>query len=385
MKTKITVLSISVLLIMSGASVAPALGSISETFVQANPLLIKMILTISSFLIIPSSIISGKMASFIKKRTILIIGLCTYIIGGVGGGFADDIYTLLALRALLGIGVGLILPLSTGLLVDFFEGEEQRKMMGYSTAINNLGAVIAIALSGILASINWRFAFGVYGIALIPLVLVVLFLPEAQKKHCSKEVSTKMNKEVYKLMFFIAVINIVFYSVPTNIAILMKSKGIATTSISGFVIATLNLTSFLVGMNYNKISNYFKKYTAAVSLGSMLLGFVVLSISSNLIQMVISLVFVGLGLGVILPYIFIATSRSVSYENSTYAMALVNSSMYMGQFLSPLFVAYIAGVFSFNSVEFPFQLSGILMLVALVITINNLFRTKTKLCTENAE
>ncbi|MCY6484622.1 MFS transporter [Clostridium aestuarii] len=368
MRKKIAILSISILLIMSGAAISPALGSISETFNDVNELLIKMILTLSSMLIIPASIISGKLAMKVKKRSLLITGMCIYLIGGVGGGFATNIYILLMFRALLGIGVGLILPLSTGLIVDFFNGEERKKMMGYSTAVNNLGAVIAIVLSGMLSSINWHFAFGVYLIGFVSLFLVIFLLPEPENKVSVQKSHSPLNKEVYKLMLSIAVVNIVFYSVPTNIAILIKTQQLGSTSISGFVIATLNLTSFIAGMFFNKISAFFKKYTSIFALLMMFVGYAILSLSKSLIQMEIALFFIGLGLGIILPLIFIATGKSVPLKDSTFAMALVNSSMYLGQFLSPILVSSAASYLGSTSIKFPFQFSAALMLISLLVT-----------------
>ena len=84
MKKKIAILSISLLLIMSGAAIAPALGNISDTFSGSSGLLIKMILTISSLMIVPSSIISGKLVEKVKKKSLLIAGISIYLVGGLG-------------------------------------------------------------------------------------------------------------------------------------------------------------------------------------------------------------------------------------------------------------------------------------------------------------
>ncbi|WFD09546.1 MFS transporter [Tepidibacter hydrothermalis] len=366
---KISVLSISVLLIMSGASISPALGSISENFNPVNPLLIKMILTLPCILIMPASIISGNLSEKIKKRTLLITGLLVYLIGGVGGGFASNIYVLLAFRSLLGIGVGLILPLSTGLIVDFFEDEERKKMMGYSTAINNLGAVIAIILSGILGSVSWRFAFGVYFIALIPLLLVIFKLPEPKKRVSAEKSPLSLNKKVYKMMLLMAVVNIVFYSVPTNIAMLIKTQNLGSSSISGLVIASLNLTSFISGLFLTKFTNIFKKNATLYSLLMMLIGYIILSISNSLIQIELALILIGLGLGIVLTLIFIETSKSVSAKDSTFALALVNSCMYLGQFLSPLLINFIGNLLEITSIQFAFKFSTILLVISILVKI----------------
>ncbi|MBR2232207.1 MAG: hypothetical protein IJ891_07565 [Prevotella sp.] len=62
-----------------------------------------------------------------------------YVAAGAGCFFVDDIYVLLVMRALLGISVGLIMPLSTGLLAYYFPPEEQAWLMGLSAAMNQMG------------------------------------------------------------------------------------------------------------------------------------------------------------------------------------------------------------------------------------------------------
>ena len=71
----------------------------------------------------------------------------------------DDICVLLFLRAILGISVGLIMPLSTGLLAFYFPPEEQARLMGLSAAMNQMGGVVATLLAGLLATIEWNYAF----------------------------------------------------------------------------------------------------------------------------------------------------------------------------------------------------------------------------------
>lgn len=377
---KIAILSISLLLIMSGAAIAPALGNISDTFGDSTELLIKMVLTISSLMIIPSSIISGKLVGKVNKRSLLITGISIYIIGGIGGGFTTSIYTLLMFRALLGVGVGLILPLSTGLIVDFFEGDERNKMMGYAMAVNNLGAVIAIILAGLLSTISWRLSFGVYAIALFTLFLVIFNLPEQEKNKTPKhQEKSSLNKEIYTLMLLIIIVNVVFYSVPTNISILIRTLKLGDAGITGVIISTLNLTAFIIGIFYHSISKALKKCTLIFSLTIMFVGFLLLTMSSSILQIILALFFIGIGLGVVLPLIFTSTGKCVSRKDSTFAMALISSSMYFGQFLSPVLISGATSYLGNNSIKFPFIFSTILIGITILITGFKLQRKKIHL------
>ncbi len=96
---------------------------------------------------------------------------------GMGGGIAASINQLLFFRGMMGIGVGFIIPLSTGLIADFYSGSDRTVMMGYSTAVNNLGGIIA-SIFQISATVNWRLSFTVYAMALLVLLLTLKFLRE---------------------------------------------------------------------------------------------------------------------------------------------------------------------------------------------------------------
>ena len=153
-KLKVTILSLSVVTVMAGAAVGPALGVIAEYFSGASQLLIKLIITLPSLFIILTSFLFSTIANRASSKAIAIIGLLLYVAGGCGAGLADNVYVILMFRAILGIGVGLIMPLSTGLLGYFFDRSEQSKLMGYSVAMNNLGGIIASILAGYLVSLN---------------------------------------------------------------------------------------------------------------------------------------------------------------------------------------------------------------------------------------
>ena len=100
-----------------------------------------------------------------------------YTAGGCCAGLFDSIGLVLLMRALVGVGVGMIMPLSTGLLTYYFPPEKREGLLGLASAANQLGGVIATLLAGLLAGISWRLSFMVYLMGLISIVLCLIFLP----------------------------------------------------------------------------------------------------------------------------------------------------------------------------------------------------------------
>lgn len=221
---KASILSISLLTVMASAAISPALAKIHQAFRGTDPTMIKLVLTLPSLLIIPFSLLSGWLAARMKKKSVLLLGLCVYFLGGVAGGFARTIQELLVIRALFGIGAGLIIPLSTSLIADFFEGEERAKMMGYSGSVSHFGGVIFLLVSGWLACLSWRYAFGVYGLSLLIVLMVFFWVPEPASKRAAGPLKTALPAGVYLCALLGALMMVAFYAAPTNLAMFIENE-----------------------------------------------------------------------------------------------------------------------------------------------------------------
>lgn len=170
---KPTIISIAMATVMAGAAISPALGLIAQHFSEADPVLIKLILTAPSLTVIPFSFISSYLTRKIPKRSIVLIGITIYVLAGAGAQFADNIWLLLILRFVLGAGIGLVMPLSFTLISDHFHGEERARMMGYNTAFSNIGGIVTMLVAGFLASFSWRMPFNVYLLGVVILSLSI--------------------------------------------------------------------------------------------------------------------------------------------------------------------------------------------------------------------
>ena len=221
---KSSILSISLLTVMASAAISPALAKIFQAFPGVDPTLIKLVLTLPSLLIIPFSLLCGWLVKWVPKKYILLIGLVIYFAAGVGGAFAHTITQLLIIRGIFGMGVGLIIPLSTSLIADFYEGAERTKVMGYSGSVSHLGGVIFLLVSGWLACVSWRLAFAVYGLSLLIFLMVLFWLPEPQVKKSAGLVKSKLPFGIYICAVWGALMMIAFYAAPTNLAMFIENE-----------------------------------------------------------------------------------------------------------------------------------------------------------------
>ncbi|QMV13889.1 MFS transporter [Vibrio spartinae] len=366
-KLKLTILSLSLVTVMSGAAVAPALGEIAQYFHNTDTLLIQLVITLPALFIILTSLLFSLIANKFSSKTIAVTGLLLYIIGGNAAGLANTIYEVLAFRAVLGIGVGLIMPLSTGLIAFYFDKKEQSKLMGYSSAMNNLGGIIATVLSGYLVALNWRYSFFIYLVGIVVLILVIIFLPKTEIRKSSTTIDIDEIKKISPYVICMFITMIIFYTVPSNFAIVMSNEQLVPTSFIGLLMAVQTIVSFVVGMTLSILLKRFHRYSKFLGSGVLTIGLYCLSMTSNILLVISGLAAIGIGLGIMVPILNSQISLHVKKENMTSAMAIMSAMLYLGQFLSPIITDDLQSIFNLNGMQVPFYIA---MIMALVLTIS---------------
>jgi MFS family permease len=366
-KLKAIILSLSLVTVMSGAAVAPALGAIADYFSNADPLLIKLIITLPSLFIIITSLLFSLISSRLASKTIAVIGLILYIIGGCGAGFINSIYLLLIFRSILGIGVGLIAPLSTGLIAYFFDKNEQSKLMGYSSAMNNLGGIIATALSGYLVSLNWRYSFAIYLLGLFVMIMVIGILPKAEMSKTKNSIDLKSIRKIAPYVFAMFITMVIFYTVPSNFSIIVTKENLVPTSFIGLLMSVQNISAFITGLALSIIVKKVGRYTKYSASGMLALGFFSLSFTGNIVPVILGLVALGVGLGTLAPILNAQISLHVDKGKMTSSMAIMSAMLYLGQFLSPIIIDGIQSLLHLQGLQTPYYLA-MLLSIALLIT-----------------
>ena len=336
-----TILSISLLTVMAGAAIAPALGVISAHFAGSNPLLIQLIVSLPALFIILTNLAFPWLCGLMKTRTLALIGLGLYVISGVGAFFVNDIGLLLCFRALMGMSVGMIMPLSTGLLAFYFPPEEQAGLMGLSAAMNQLGGVVATFLAGMLAGISWNYAFLVYLLGLIAVVLVALFLPN-ERLSGRGGVSLSLLKRFHPSVAGMFLVMVLFFIYPTNFALTasgtLSDMGVTLTMVG------LDIVAFLVGLAFGTMMKRFAaqmKYVAPLGFAA---GYLCLAAGNGIVWLLLGSSFIGIANGIGVPYLNTIGSVKAGKEAATTVMPLLSAALYLGQFISPLIVSPAASL-----------------------------------------
>ena len=368
-KVTATILSMSLLTVMAGAAIAPALGIIKAHFSSAPAMLVQFIVSMPALLIIVTNLFFLPLSRILRTRTIATTGLLLYIVAGAGCFFVDDIYVLLLLRAILGISVGLIMPLSTGLLAFYFPPEEQARLMGLSAAMNQMGGVVATLLAGLLATIEWNYAFLVYLLGLIALVMVWLWLPDEQLGSANKRGVPFQPRQLLKFhpsVVGMLLLMMIFFIFPTNFSVVANQQLGLRTELITIIMVGLDVVAFFVGMVFGGVMNRFRqsvKYFAPVF---FLMGYAAY-LTPSVAMLVLGSVFVGIANGVGVPYLNTIASIKGGKNSATTVMPLLSAALYLGQFVSPIVVTPASRIlFGQADLTGPYKVGIVLCLIFLV-------------------
>ncbi len=345
----VSILSLSLLTVMAGAAVAPALGVIQAYFADTNQLFVQMIVSIPAIFIVITNFFFPKLCKRFGAKTLVMIGLIFYVFGGCLAGAFSNIFLVLITRAFVGIGVGIIMPLSTGLLAYYFEPGEQEQLMGYSSAMNQMGGVIATLLSGLLAGISWRASFLVYLMGLLSMVLCLIFLPNDQigggDGHEGDKNTWDVLKENYRYVGAMFLLMITFFVYPTNFAIETAKEGLIPQQYIAVIMAGMDFVAFFGGMMFVKVKSAFGRNTRFVAPALFLAGYVLLALVGGWVGVLAGSVCIGFANGAGIPYIISEASMRAGRAAAVTVMPLISAALYLAQFVCPFFVSAAAALF----------------------------------------
>ena len=369
-----TILSMSLLTVMAGAAIAPALGIIKAHFSQADALLVQLIVSMPALLIIITNLFFLSISRWLRTRAIATTGLLLYVAAGAGCFFVDDIYVLLVMRALLGISVGLIMPLSTGLLAYYFPPEEQARLMGLSAAMNQMGGVVATLLAGLLATIQWNYAFLVYLMGLIAVVMVWLWLPDEKLGSSNKRGIPFEPRQLLKFhpsVIGMLLLMMIFFVFPTNFAVIASQQTALSSEAITMIMVGLDVVAFFVGLVFGGLMHTFRrgvKYFAPLFflLGYLLLACPECSTVYCQLSIILGSAFIGIANGVGVPYLNTIASIKGGKNSATTVMPLLSAALYLGQFVSPLVVIPLSHSLFGADLTAPYKVAILLCLVFLV-------------------
>lgn len=117
--------------------------------------------------------IVGKLSDLYGRRPFYLAGLAIFITGSILSGTAQSFWWLVAARAVQGLGMGIIMPLSQTIVGDIIPPRQRGKYQGYMGVVFGVTSVAGPLVGGVITdALGWRWLFFVA----VPVGLVALFV-----------------------------------------------------------------------------------------------------------------------------------------------------------------------------------------------------------------
>lgn len=381
----IAILAISLTVNLPGLAISPVLGKLKEVF-HSTALEVQLLNVLPNLVTIPFILCAGKICTPKNQLTVLTIGLLIFTATGVAYFFAKSMIILIVLSCILGVGIGLVIPLAASLISQNFSGKPRGMMLGVKSGLSNLSLIVATLFVGWVASKNWHYAFIAYFIPLIPLVMVPFIrnkfinqqrvIPILQK---SNETSTSENfhfkgKTAKDMMWFALIIYFVVtygalvfsYYLPFT----MDSYGMSTGKV-GVATSMFYLAATLAGFGLSKILKATGIWTFQLAMIVITLALFGVGFIHTYASYIIGVFLLGLGYGVIQPILYDKTSYFAPNDaKSTEYFALLLTSTYIALSTIPFIVEFFGTFIKGNTdPSFPFVLNGVIMTILSIVVV----------------
>ena len=254
--TKLALLMASMMVLMGSAAVSPALHGI-EVELGTSKFLASMVISLPSLVVAVFGFPMGYLADRVGLAKVLIASLVLFIVAGVSGYFCSDIYTLLATRVFLGVGIAGISTAATGLMGIYYDGDERRRVMAVQSAFMGFGGVVLEIIGGLMADVSWNVPFLVYLIA-VPILIAGLIAvrdvilptgngaaPAQRFAEGSKAHMAVLYASIFMLMFLM-------FIVTANVSDILTSMDVSMT-VCGFILALMGLTQVFTSLAYSRV------------------------------------------------------------------------------------------------------------------------------------
>lgn len=380
----LTLLLLAMLSSMSNVAIITAVPSLKLYFgeVENIEFLSRLMITLPSLSIAILSPFLGHLIHKYGKKKSVILGILIFSFAGSSGLYLNSIELLLVSRALFGIAVASIMIVSTSLVGDYFSSEKRAKYMSLQNAFASFGGIILVTGGGALSDISWRYTFGIYlfGILLIPLVITQI--KEIKREEHTQEVIEKTSNNIFYIYLLVFLYMSVFFVMPTQVPFMIINKYGASGQFAGFVISTFLVSNALGGFLFAKLKKYFAHKTIfLLGLGIFGIGFIGYGLINNINYFFISAHVAGLGAGIMMTNITTWFLKFTTLKNRIKSSGYFTSSLFLGQFASPIIFFNIANKMGVQEFLFTlgFILISIMFLLSFIITIRNKFKNNLEI------
>lgn len=251
----------------------------------------------------------GTIADLYGRRWTLIFGLLLFGVAGSAAGLAPSFEWVLAARALQGVGMSALSPLTIVLISDLMPPERELGGQGMKVVFDRIGMILLPIIGGGIALISWRLSLSLFALTIPLAVAAYLWMPETRDPGSSTDLRSYLRMTAAavrrpRLHLAFATGFLRFYldtGLYTYLPILLVLRYGASPVTIGWLVAASALGSIVTAMNVGRLRLFRAERMLALAFAASALA-IGLAAADVPLWLLFGATFVfGLGNGIISP------------------------------------------------------------------------------------
>lgn len=291
------------------------------------------------------AMIGGPLVALLSRRIgirgLLLVSLVGYALSGSVGLFVDGRYALFASRIVQGMmSAGIAISAST-LIGERFTGSARPQFLGFQRAFLAATGFCALLASGQIAeSFGWRAPFAMFLLAL-PVTLLVLAagrdLDVAPPPETARQPLAAVLLPLWPTYLMLLGIFTASYTIYLNLPFVLAAENIKSPAMQAQILAAGTACHFAGGLVYGRIFKALGSHWVLVfTLGCLALTNLLVYVAPNPLWMVAACGVAGFAGGAMMVFATNLLLTRATPAARPQAMALMLSSLYLGQFINPM-------------------------------------------------
>jgi|GEM_PF-605591 len=357
----------------TGQVVSPIMADIVKAFPDTSATTVSYIISLPSLAGCICAFICGKLSVTVSLKKLSVFGLSAYVIGGFGCGLIENIYWILLCRFVLGVGAGFCIPLTQGLIAEYYDGPKRASMMGYAQAIGCIGAAVFSFAAGYIALINWRSVFLLYLFPIIVLILIAKMLPDTKQNIQVTDTVRKIEwtpgekRDIDFGVYIFSATGFVglalYLGFLINISSAIRSGNMGDSSHTGIALAIMSVCTGVSALLFGMVFKAVKVQT--LTMVNILFGLtsILIAKASTIHMIYIATAIWGIGTGLNAPCLGIAVSALAKSNHKSFALGILNSASNLGGFAASLVMGILFGIVGAGNYRGYFMTMAILYII----------------------
>ncbi|ALM82556.1 hypothetical protein ASB57_05895 [Bordetella sp. N] len=334
------------LTIMVGCVIVPGLPSIANALGVGGQA--GWLVTLPALGVVLFGPMAGRLIDRIGTWRALAVGLILYGALGLGTVLLHGAVQVFSSRVLLGGATALIMAGGTGLISEFYQGDQRLTMIARQGMAIELGGVVFLALGGMLTNVGWYAPFALYAMAFVFLGMVVATIPIRGRG--TAPVNMAMEDEAGGAMWTVRVAALCSMTVFFTAVILLPFRlsgggdGVQFSEAqTGYFLSFVSLVAVCAAALMPRLVRARGgRKTLMIAFACYEVAHLCFAFAADLPLFILGGVLLGCGFGLSVPLVNHMTVERSTVRSRGRNLAYLSMALFLGQFLAS-FLEYVPG------------------------------------------